>query len=40
MVYGFCAQQANAKGEGNAKSEVREFLNFLPMLAYANGKLT
>ena len=25
MVYGFCAQQANAKGMGSARSEVREF---------------
>ncbi|MCY4673538.1 MAG: hypothetical protein OXD43_07230 [Bacteroidetes bacterium] len=40
MVYGFCAQQANAKGEGSARSEVREFLNFLPILAYDDGKLT
>ncbi len=39
MVYGFCATQANAKGEGNASSEVREFLNFLPILAYDDGKL-
>ena len=40
MVYGFCAQQANAKGKGGASSEVREFLNFLPILAYDDGKLT
>ncbi|MDE2644800.1 MAG: GIY-YIG nuclease family protein [Bacteroidota bacterium] len=39
MVYGFCAKQANAKGEGNPRSEVREFLNFLPILAYDDGKL-
>ena len=39
MVYGFCAKQANAKGEGNASSEVHEFLNFLPILAYDDGKL-
>ncbi|MDE2769985.1 MAG: GIY-YIG nuclease family protein [Bacteroidota bacterium] len=39
MVYGFCAKQANAKGEGNPSSEVREFLNFLPILAYDDGKL-
>ena len=39
MVYGFCAQQANARGEGDAKSEVREFLNFLPILAYEDGEL-
>lgn len=39
MVYGFCAKQANAKGEGNARSEVREFLNFLPILAYDDGNL-
>lgn len=40
MVYGFCAQQANAKGESDARSEVREFLNFLPILAYDDGKMT
>ncbi len=39
MVYGFCAQQANAKGERDTKSEVREFLNFLPILAYSDGQL-
>ena len=39
MVYGFCAKQANAKGERNVTSEVREFLNFLPILAYDDGVL-
>lgn len=39
MVYGFCAKQAGAKNEGNTKSEVREFLNFLPILAYEDGKM-
>ena len=39
MVYGFCAQQANAKGESDTKSEIRDFLNFLPILAYSDGKL-
>lgn len=39
MVYGFCAKQANAKGDGNVKAEVGEFLNFLPILAYEDGKL-
>lgn len=39
MVYGFCAKQDDAKGKGNVRSEVREFLNFLPILAYQDGKL-
>lgn len=39
MIYGFCAKQATAKGEGNARPEVREFLKFLPILAYEDGKL-
>jgi len=39
MIYGFCAQQSNAKGSDNTKSEVREFLKFLPILAYSDGKL-
>ncbi|MCY4232142.1 MAG: DEAD/DEAH box helicase family protein [Bacteroidetes bacterium] len=40
MIYGFCARQANAKGERNTKSEIREFVNYLPILAYQDGKLT
>ncbi len=40
MVYGFCAKQGNAKGKGDPRDEVREFLNFLPILAYDDGKLT
>jgi len=40
MIYGFCARQANAKGGRDTKSEVREFLNFLPILAYQDGILT
>ena len=39
MIYGFCAQQADAKEGGNPRSEVGEFLNFLPILAYDDGKL-
>ena len=39
MIYGFCAQQASAKENRKTKSEIREFLNFLPVLAYNDGKL-
>jgi len=39
MIYGFCAKQVNAKETQDVKSEVREFLNFLPVLAYNDGKL-
>ena len=39
MIYGFCAKQVNAKELQDVKSELREFLNFLPILAYNDGKL-
>jgi len=39
MIYGFCAKQVNAKESQDVKSEVRDFLNFLPILAYSDGKL-